>query len=119
MTALVPLPKLRKLVPLLGSDKPGEVVAAASAIGRALRGADLDWHDLADAIERQFGRREPSSWQALAERCLAIGDDLDDLLTDREITFLRSIRRWRGPPSPKQVEWLTAIAASLGVAVAA
>ncbi len=39
--------RLAKLVPVLGSDQPGEVVAAADAIGRALRGAGLDWHDLA------------------------------------------------------------------------
>jgi hypothetical protein len=44
--ALAAAPKLAKLIPLLGSDKDGEVVAAARAIGRALQSAKADWHDL-------------------------------------------------------------------------
>ena len=36
-----------KLIPMLSSDQGGEVIAAAAAIGRALKGAGLDWHDLA------------------------------------------------------------------------
>lgn len=39
--------RLRKLIPLLSSDKDGEVVAAARAIGRELRAANRDWHWLA------------------------------------------------------------------------
>ena len=38
------VPKITRLVPLLGSDQSGEVVAAAAAIGRALRSDGLDWH---------------------------------------------------------------------------
>jgi hypothetical protein len=38
--------RLRKLIPLLASDKAGEVTAAASMITRTLSGAGLDWHDL-------------------------------------------------------------------------
>ena len=46
-TALAPIaPKLAKLLPLLGSDKHGEVVAAALAVGRTLASAGADWHDL-------------------------------------------------------------------------
>jgi len=51
MSALVTIaPKLTKLIPLLDSDKDGEVVATARAIGRALKQAGADFHDLADAI---------------------------------------------------------------------
>jgi hypothetical protein len=50
-------PRLAKLVPLLGSDKPGEVAAAVAAIGRTLRGAGLDWHTLA-AVVASEGRRQ-------------------------------------------------------------
>ncbi len=42
--------KLGKLLPLLGSDKSGEVAAAAQAIVTALKGAGLDLHDHASAI---------------------------------------------------------------------
>lgn len=53
MTPLLPAaPKLEKLLPVLGSDKPGEVVAAAAAITRTLEGAGGNWHDLAGAVMR-------------------------------------------------------------------
>ncbi|MCW8084724.1 hypothetical protein [Sabulicella glaciei] len=48
-----PIPaKVAKLLPLLGSDKPGEVTATAAAIGRTLTAAGLDWHALALVVER-------------------------------------------------------------------
>lgn len=46
MTVALPVESLRKLVPLLASDHDGEVVNAARAIGRALKAAKCDWHDL-------------------------------------------------------------------------
>src|SRR5262245_42837799 len=46
MAALATFPDISKLVPLLGSDKDGEILAAAAAIGRALKGAGLHWHNL-------------------------------------------------------------------------
>src|SRR5687767_12881680 len=49
-----PIPaRVAKLLPLLASDKPGEVVAAAAAIGRILHTAGQDWHVLAALVERQ------------------------------------------------------------------
>jgi hypothetical protein len=36
-----------------------------------------------------------------------------DLLSERERDFLRSMANWRGEPSPKQLDWLAAIAARL------
>jgi hypothetical protein len=45
-------PKLAKLLPLLGSDKDGEVVATAKAIQRTLQSGGADWHDLAGAVQR-------------------------------------------------------------------
>ena len=55
-TALTTIaPKLGKLIPLLASDKPGEVVATAAAITRTLKQAGADWHDLVKAL----GRAEP------------------------------------------------------------
>jgi hypothetical protein len=43
-------PRLAKLLPLLGSDQPDEVVATAQAIGHTLKSAGLDWHHLAALI---------------------------------------------------------------------
>ena len=49
MTASLPAigPRLAKLLPLLSSDQPGEVVATARAIGATLQRGGMDWHDLA------------------------------------------------------------------------
>jgi hypothetical protein len=43
-------PMLRKLIPRLASDQPGEILATVAAIGRVLRARGCDWHDLADAL---------------------------------------------------------------------
>ncbi len=45
-------PRLGQFVRLLGSDQPGEVVAAAAALRRALAGVGADLHDLAGSIEQ-------------------------------------------------------------------
>lgn len=44
--------RLAKLIPLLASDKDGEVVATARAISRTLKAAGSDFHALADAMAR-------------------------------------------------------------------
>jgi hypothetical protein len=49
MTA--PAAKLALIIPRLGSDHDGEVVATARAISRTLTAAGLDWHDLAAAAK--------------------------------------------------------------------
>jgi len=48
-------PKLEKLLPLLASDKDGEVLSAVAAIRRTLERHGLDLHDLAKVL----GRAEP------------------------------------------------------------
>ena len=53
--------KLAKLVPLLGSDRDGEVLAAARAIGRTLAASGADFHDLVLAIGGE--RDEPPKRQ--------------------------------------------------------
>ncbi len=42
--------QLAKIIPLLSSDQPGEVAAAASAIGRVLAQNGKDWHWLAQVL---------------------------------------------------------------------
>jgi hypothetical protein len=51
MIALETRQKLAKTIRLLGSDQPGEVTAAASAIVRTLAGAGATLHDLAEIVE--------------------------------------------------------------------
>ena len=52
MSASLPAigPRLAKLLPLLSSDQPGEVVATARAIGLILKRGGMDWHDLAALV---------------------------------------------------------------------
>jgi len=54
-------PRLSKLLVLLSSDQPGEVVNAAGAIGRALEGVGATWHDLAQALTTAPAPPNPSS----------------------------------------------------------
>jgi hypothetical protein len=49
-------PRLAKLLPLLSSDQPGEVVATARAIGQTLK-RGMDWHDLAALVSGE-GKRQ-------------------------------------------------------------
>lgn len=46
------LPRVGALLRLLGSDQDGEALGAARALGRTLQSAGLDFHALADAVER-------------------------------------------------------------------
>lgn len=55
--ALAPIAgKLAKFIRMLSSDQDGDVIAAAHAIMRALRGAGADIHALAGRIEKPNGR---------------------------------------------------------------
>jgi hypothetical protein len=56
-TAMIPA-RLAKVLPLLGSDQPGEVIAAAAALQRVLAGAGMDLVDLADLVAAEAQRRQ-------------------------------------------------------------
>lgn len=51
-------PRLAKLLPLLSSDQPSEVVATARAIGLTLQRGGMDWHDLAALVSGKGKRRQ-------------------------------------------------------------
>jgi hypothetical protein len=110
-TALATLrPKVGKLIRLLASDQDGEVVASARALHRTLRNAGLDFNDLGQMIEaptRPYQRTaDPNSdWHAMARACAEYVHEL----SDRERSFVRSMTKWRGEPSEKQLDWLIAI----------
>lgn len=107
--------KLGKLIRLLGSDKPGEVVAAANAINRSLQSAGLDIHQLADAVESvPLGpQRSPDSsdadersrWRDIRNFCA----DRVNFLTSCELEFITSMANWRGHPTHRQMNWLLMI----------
>lgn len=56
--ALAPIAdKLKRFIRLLSSDSDGEVIAAARALNRTLKGARLDIHTLADSIGQANGKK--------------------------------------------------------------
>ena len=121
-------PKLTKLVLLLGSDKPGEVVAAAAAIGRTLHAGGADWHDLAEVISRPGPEptRPPAHsrlrrWQDIAQgdRAAWLGVLIaSQALSEWERSFCVSVRAlivstpWK-PLSAKQVAILDRVVAGV------
>ena len=117
-------PKLEKLVLMLSSDQPGEVVAAAAAIKRALQTAGADWHDFARELTKpatpsrdghhsrnhdrdRYGDR--SGWRPLHAYCRRHLD----ALPSRERDFMTTLDHWRGNITEKQRAWLDAIHARL------
>ena len=135
MNTLAPIAdKLGKLIRLLSSDKDGEVLAAARAIGRTLNGEKLTIHDLAERLAaggakftesdaeeiyrrgKADGRREADhdtgfrsvdepTWNEIARACEAASGKLNE----RERKFVsdmvaRTVRG--GDPTEKQAKWL-------------
>jgi hypothetical protein len=106
--------KLQRLLLLLSSDQPGEVVAAAAAIKRTLRAAGADFHDLAakltsPAEAKQNSFEDIRDWHALRDECL----NRRGQLRGRELEFVTNLKTWRGQLTPKQHDWLEAIHARL------
>ena len=137
MSALDPITdKLGKMLRLLGSDRDGEVVAAARSIVRVLEGAGLDLHVLADNLngdngiaEQAYkrgivdGRRQAEeerrgfrsvdaldepTWHEIACECAA----RENRLNGKEREFVADMVRWTvrgGNPTEKQAKWLRLI----------
>jgi hypothetical protein len=115
MTTPAPIaPRLRKLLLMLSSTQPGEVVAAANAISRTLKDAGRDWHDLAGGLlttapqvkpRQRDESRTGADWYSQYLFCR----DRTHLLREREAEFVISLGSWRGTPTEKQQAWLDAI----------
>jgi hypothetical protein len=72
-----------KLLPMLSSDHKGERVGAVAAIERVLRGANLDWHDLAGLITApaQAAREPPRQQHEPDANDTIDAEELVDLIT--------------------------------------
>jgi hypothetical protein len=116
--------KIGKLIPMLGSDRDGEVVAAVRALGRTLASIGADWHELAKALAAEpktvvVYRDAPAhdeTWLIIAEYCR---DNDKGRLTPKERSFVRDMT-FRlvngGQPTERQAGWLRAIYAKVGAA---
>lgn len=97
--------KLGKLIRLFGSDRDGEVVAAAGALRRTLASNGSDLHELAKLVTASPAPAPAQDWLTVARWCHARGHRLND----RERGFLRSMAERVCNPSEKQLAWLSAI----------
>ena len=116
-------PKLAALIPLLGSDKPGEVAATAAAITRQLAKAGADWHDLADTLTVQpvlFNADDTAQPPVFYDHLRAcewiLQTDAGTRLSTRDREFVVDMQQklhfWKA--SPKQATWLRAVILKLG-----
>jgi hypothetical protein len=108
--------KLQRLLLMLSSDQPGEVVAAAAAIKRTLQSGGCDFHDLASELtspssakpkfeEQPEPPRAAPDWHEMRDFCLAY----PERLRTSERDFVESLIAWRGRLTEKQMNWLTSI----------
>jgi hypothetical protein len=109
-------PRLSQLIRLLGSDRDGEVVAAARAIQRTLATVGQDFHDLADVVESAPERSPPGQepahhhrgcedHRAMARWLLNRGARL----SPKEWSFVADMAKRFGSLSERQEAWLLAI----------
>jgi hypothetical protein len=115
--ALAPVAlRLGQLVRLLGSDKDGEVLAAARALGRTLETVGQDFHALADIVERSVERspavhhhhdhhHEYADHRATARWIINSGARL----SPKEMSFGTQMANRFGTLSERQEAWLMAI----------
>ena len=106
--ALAPVAlRLGQLVRLLGSDKDGEVLAAARALGRTLETVGQDFHALADIVERSAPahHRGCDDHRAMARWLLNSGARL----SPKEWAFVADMAKRFGSLSDRQAAWLQAI----------
>jgi hypothetical protein len=111
--------RIGQLVRLLGSDRSGEVVAAAAAIKRTLSVAGTDIHHLGDIVDRGLQQAPPIAPQladsgniaAIVRFCASSRNQL----TERERDFIRSMHDRLTlvgdgfAPTEKQRAWLLGI----------
>ncbi len=107
-------PTVGKLVRLLGSDKDHEALGAARALKRVLTSVKLDLHDLANVVEFAARREAPQVALATADddaaremiKCCC---EYSDLLSAKELAFVRSMTKWHGQPTDRQMAWLSSL----------
>lgn len=103
---------------LLGSDKPGEIVATAAALKRALHSAGLDHHRLAAVVETGLAAPAEKATEQAADTMdwRSVAWELyhhRDLLSPKEAAFVAKVVTYRRSPSERQLDWLFALAETL------
>ena len=117
MNMVIPIDnKIAALIPRLASDKDGEIVATARAIGRQLKKTGSDWHDLAARLTTPEVMYPPAGNPGCVtnyrEALDWIAANDGGLLSAKEARFVsdmrRNLSRW-GNPTPKQAGWIDSL----------
>jgi hypothetical protein len=109
----------------LSTTAEAEAVSALTALRKTMARSGLDLHQITAALETGLQppppeQREPKSkkpkreaampdWRQQALFC----DQHRDALSESEKGLITTLLRWRGTPTPKQVDWLTLIVTRL------
>jgi hypothetical protein len=101
--------RLAKLCGMLGSAHAGERAAAAAKADDMVRSMGLRWADVISVPLVPVEAPADISWQAALDVCLEHIRELNP----RDQNFVRSLSRWSGEPSAKQVDWLLDIYARI------
>ncbi len=117
------LRRVAAIIPRLGSDHDGEIIAAAKALERTLASANHGFSDLADAILPPPPITPPlkkpaTDWKQAARWCAVYGVGV---LTDRELEFVDDLAASKGfrTLSVRQDAWLASILSKLSMRGAA
>jgi hypothetical protein len=92
--------RLVKLLGMLGSAHDGERAAAGLKAHELIRRHGLTWSDIVLALPETPPK--PIGWREKVQACKA----QCHCLNDKEHAFVRSLARWRGTPTDKQLAWL-------------
>ena len=122
MSAVIPLDvsaaqRLVRLLGMLGSAHDGEALNAGRMADRLIRERGLTWSQIIAPTPPQIfvplsrGPENALEWRQLAAW---IKRNFADQLNPREYQFVIHMATWRSMPSPKQQEWLNAIAERFG-----
>ena len=86
--------RMLKIIPLLASDKDGEVLAAVHALNRALAESKYDWHDVVRAITNDLKQPKSNQTKETVRKPPEWRLRVDELLFDCEsLTYKQEIGR--------------------------
>jgi hypothetical protein len=105
-------PRTKALVAMLSSPVDGECLNAARALALALQKDGVDFHDLANGLDRQAASRQrpfdsgeafyAAPHKAKLAALLALGEDE---FRPGEWAFLNNLTSWKGQLTEKQQQW--------------
>ena len=126
--------RISRLLPMLSSDKQGEVIAAVNAIGRVLVAGGGNWHDLAKRVDggfpgAAFGGRGETRPPPQPKRTVYVVRTLEEMVEILLVKFSDRMSKWerdfcvslreqlRKSPSisPKQDKILAALSDRFGI----